>query len=88
MKYIFAVDLDGTLLNDKAQLNEYTVNYIKNLDKEKYKFVITTGRPYLGMIDFYKQLELDTYVICNSGTSVILPNSDFKPINHNINRYF
>lgn len=86
MKYIFAVDLDGTLLNSNAELSEYTINYIKSLDKEKYKFVITTGRPYLGMIDFYKKLELDTYVICNSGTSVILPNSDFKPINHNINK--
>ncbi|MBP5444989.1 MAG: Cof-type HAD-IIB family hydrolase [Acholeplasmatales bacterium] len=86
MKYIFAVDLDGTLLNDKAELNPKTIEYIKNLDKEKYKFVITTGRPYLGMIKFYKQLELDTYVICNSGTSVLLPNSDFKPINHNIEK--
>lgn len=86
MDYIFAVDLDGTLLNDKAELTDETIEYVKSLDKEKYKFVITTGRPYLGMIKFYKQLGLDTYVICNSGTSVLLPNSDFKPINHNIEK--
>ena len=61
MKYIFAVDLDGTLLNDKAELNEKTIEYVKALDKDKYKFVITTGRPYLGMTKFYKQLGLDTY---------------------------
>ncbi|MBP5408344.1 MAG: HAD-IIB family hydrolase [Bacilli bacterium] len=83
MDYIFAVDLDGTLLNDKAELTDETIRYVKNLDKEKYKFVITTGRPYLGMIKFYKQLGLDTFVICNSGTSVLLPNSSFKPIHHN-----
>ena len=86
MDYIFAVDLDGTLLNDKAELEEETIRYVKNLDKDKYKFVITTGRPYLGMIKFYKQLGLDTFVICNSGTSVLLPNSSFKPINHNIEK--
>ena len=86
MKYIFAVDLDGTLLNDKAELSPKTIDYVKKLDKDKYKFVITTGRPYLGMIKFYKQLGLDTYVICNSGTSVLKPESDFKPINHNIEK--
>ncbi|MCR5308419.1 MAG: HAD-IIB family hydrolase, partial [bacterium] len=86
MDYIFAVDLDGTLLDDTAHLTKETIEYVKNLDKEKYKFVITTGRPYLGMIKFYKELGLDTYVICNSGTSVLLPNSDFKPINHNIEK--
>ncbi len=86
MDYIFAVDLDGTLLNDKAELTKETIDYIKRLDKDKYKFVITTGRPYLGMIKFYKELGLDTYVICNSGTSVLKPNSDFKPINHNIEK--
>lgn len=86
MDYIFAVDLDGTLLNDKAELTKETIEYVKNLDKEKYKFVITTGRPYLGMIKFYRQLELDTFVICNSGTSVMKPDSDFKSINHNIEK--
>ena len=86
MKYIFAVDLDGTLLNDKAELTEKTIDFVRHLNKDDYKFVITTGRPYLGMVKFYKQLGLDTYVICNSGTSVLLPNSDFKPINHNIEK--
>lgn len=86
MDYIFAVDLDGTLLNDKAELTKETIEYVKNLDKEKYKFVITTGRPYLGMIKFYNQLGLDSYVICNSGTSIMKPNSNFKPINHNIEK--
>ena len=86
MKYIFAVDLDGTLLNDEAKLTKETIDYVRSLDKEKYKFVITTGRPYLGMISFYNELGLDTYVICNSGTSVMLPNSNFKSINHNIEK--
>jgi len=86
MKYIFAVDLDGTLLNDEAKLTKETIDYVRNLDKDKYKFVITTGRPYLGMIQFYNELGLDTYAICNSGTSVIKPNSDFKSINHNIEK--
>ena len=63
-----------------------TIDYVKNLDKDKYKFVITTGRPYLGMIQFYNELGLDTYAICNSGTSAIKPNSDFKSINHNIEK--
>lgn len=86
MKYIFAVDLDGTLLNDNAELTDETIEYVRALDKDKYKFVITTGRPYLGMIKFYDQLGLDTYVICNSGTSVVKPNSNFKSINHNIEK--
>lgn len=86
MKYLFAIDLDGTLLNDNAELNSKTIEYIKSLDKNDYKVIITTGRPLLGMIDFYEKLGLDTYAICNSGTSIIDLKRGNTLVNHPIDK--
>lgn len=87
MKYLIAVDLDGTLLDDCAHLNEESVDYLKNLNKDEYGIVITTGRPYLSMIDFYKKLNLDSLAICNNGATIIKPNDmSFKQIDHNIDK--
>lgn len=83
MKYVIALDLDGTLLDDNAKLSDKTISYIRSLDKDDYKVVITTGRPFQGMITYYDELGLDTLAICNSGTSVVLPvDSSFKSIEH------
>ena len=81
MKYIIAIDLDGTLLNDNAKLSTTTIDYVKSLDKKKYKVILSTGRPYQAMIQYYNQLGLDTLAICSSGTSIVSPNDPtFKSI--------
>lgn len=75
MKYLIALDLDGTLLNNDSLLTEKTIETIKKL-KDEHMVIIATGRPYLSSIDFYNQLELDTPFINDNGGYISNPSDD------------
>lgn len=66
-KYLIALDLDGTLLQDWETINQETSEYIKMLKKDGHKFVIATGRPFRSSEKFYNILELDTPIINYNG---------------------
>lgn len=63
---ILASDFDGTLLVDK-EINKKDIEGIKRLRKEGHKFIISTGRTFLGMKDVLEKynLEFDYLVLCN-----------------------
>ena len=44
-------------------------------------FIIASGRPYQGCIKFYNQLKLNSYMICDNGGSIHMPN------NHSLDYY-
>ena len=66
-KYLIALDLDGTLLQDWQTLNEETSEYIKELKKDGHQFVIATGRPFRSSEKYYNILELDTPIVNYNG---------------------
>ncbi|MGL4868215.1 MAG: HAD family hydrolase, partial [Cetobacterium sp.] len=41
-----ALDLDGTLLNDKKEISEKNRDVLKQLSKNGVQILIVTGRPY------------------------------------------
>jgi len=41
-------DLDGTLLNENHQINEFTIETVKKVVEKGIKFYIATGRSYFG----------------------------------------
>lgn len=69
-KYLVALDLDGTLLNNKKEISVTTKNYLTKLTEAGHKIVLVTGRPYRGCVNFHKELNLDTPLICNNGNSI------------------
>ena len=79
-KYLIMTDLDNTLLNKKHELSFLTKLYIKKLVKQGHYFIIATGRPFQGCIHFYNQLKLNSYLVCDNGGSIILPNDESKNI--------
>ena len=80
-KFLIALDLDGTLLNNQSQLSNYTISTIKKLKDLGHVLVIATGRPYHACIDFYYQLNLDTPLISDNGGSIRLPDDEnFVPV--------
>lgn len=80
-KFLIALDLDGTLLNNESQLSNYTISTINKLRDLGHVPVIATGRPYHACIDFYYELNLDTPLISDNGGSIRFPHDEsFVPI--------
>lgn len=72
MKYVFTIDMDGTLLNDASKLSNKTIDVIKKY-KDQHHFILASGRSYLGMIDFYQELGLTTPIISLNGALITYP---------------
>lgn len=70
---LVAIDIDGTLLNDKREITENVKNAIQEAKEAGVKIVITTGRPLPGVKDILDQLNLrekGDYVITYNGALV------------------
>ena len=78
-KFLIALDMDGTLLNDKKEICPKTKQYLKHLQDQGHLIVIASGRPIRAIKRYYDELNLWTPVICYNGADVLSPNSlDFK----------
>ena len=51
-------DLDGTLLNDKGEINDIDKAFVKMAVKNGVEFIICTGRSFMSAERFYKELEI------------------------------
>ena len=72
---LIAIDMDGTLLNEKKHIDKAQKEAIHEAVKAGIKIVLCTGRPLYGILPFYEELglsELDSegYVILNNGCSI------------------
>lgn len=79
---IIAIDLDGTLLNDKKEIMLRTKKALIEASKKGVYVVLASGRPIKGMLPLIKELELDkklNYVI-NFNGAAINKTDDFKSI--------
>lgn len=85
---IIAVDLDGTLALGTSYLSDYTISSIKELTKNGYTFVITTGRSYIGTKSIYDMCELTTPLVLYNGAFVYLPQTDTILYEKNMDRDF
>ncbi|QGM80727.1 pyridoxal phosphatase [Otariodibacter oris] len=63
-----AFDLDGTLLTSQSTILESSKIAIKKAIEKGIKVFIVTGRHHTAVRPYYKELELDTPVVCCNGT--------------------
>ena len=70
------VDMDGTLLDDKNQISEYTISVIKEFQKNGGIFVINTGRSYVSSSKILEKAGISCDYICLSGAAIY--NADGK----------
>ncbi|GAB6100339.1 Cof-type HAD-IIB family hydrolase [Halanaerocella petrolearia] len=73
---LVAIDLDGTLLDDRCQISEYTKRVLLNLKEEGVKIILASGRPYQSMLQFAKELDLNTPLIVNNGALIKQPDEN------------
>lgn len=66
---LIAIDMDGTLLNDKKEISTKNKTVLQEAAHAGIKIVLCTGRPKSGIIPYFDQLHLsnEEYVIGNNG---------------------
>ena len=64
-----SIDLDGTLLDDKNNIDDYTINILKKVHSKGIKIIISTGRSLTGIPDILRKLNIIDYYILSNGTS-------------------
>ena len=75
-KYLVGVDLDNTLLTDDKTITDETVQFVRNFVARGNYFVIATGRPFQGALDFYKRLGVNMPLIATNGGAIFFFNDD------------
>ncbi len=63
---LVAVDVDGTLLDSKGRLSEETLREIRRVNSEGILFVVSSGRPGIGVrrFDFIREIDSPS-ILCN-----------------------
>ncbi|WP_394018340.1 Cof-type HAD-IIB family hydrolase [Anaerococcus cruorum] len=69
---LFAIDMDGTLLNSEDKISPSTNEAIKNLNKSGVKTVLTSGRVMSSLIITSKILGIDNPMVANNGALIKL----------------
>lgn len=74
MNNIIAIDLDGTLLDNRLNISDENIKYLELAKKKGFEIIICTGRPYNGMVRFLKQInrsiEIVKYLVLLNGASI------------------
>ena len=73
MYKLIAIDMDGTLLNDKKQISPDNYEAIQKARESGVKVVLASGRPLVGFKRYLEELDLvseDEYVVAFNGAIV------------------
>ncbi|MGC3008500.1 HAD hydrolase family protein, partial [Enterococcus faecium] len=69
-KILFAIDLDGTTLNQVSLIKSKTKETLKKAINAGHQVSIATGRPFRMSHQFYQELELTTPMVNFNGALV------------------
>lgn len=67
---LIALDMDGTLLNEKCEVPEENREAIKEAMEKGIHVVLSTGRSLLTCRDYAQSLELSSYLITVNGSEI------------------
>ncbi len=74
MKYLILCDMDGTILNNNNNLDELTVNTVKELSKN-HVFCLLTSDNFQNTLPHYSKLNLNTFIACKNGGLIFNPHT-------------
>ena len=67
---LVAIDLDGTLLNDKRQIDKETAQIIKTVIQQGVIVTLASGRSFCSVLPYARQLNLKAPLITHCGSYV------------------
>ena len=70
MKRLFVSDLDGTLLNSKAELSDVTTGIINNAIRQGLEFTVSTARTPTTALKILENLDLKLPVMMMNGVLI------------------
>lgn len=79
-KYLISVDLDDTLLTKDKTITQESIAYIQNLVKNGHHFIINTGRPHQGAVQYLKQLGIHEPMIVNNGGAIVYYDDNYEKV--------
>jgi Cof subfamily protein (haloacid dehalogenase superfamily) len=86
-RYLFVLDLDGTVLYDFDSISQSLSHYIQDIQKQGHKVIIATGRPFRSSQFVYQAFGLDTPIINYNGALIHHPlDQSFKPISRRVKK--
>jgi HAD superfamily hydrolase (TIGR01484 family) len=69
-KTLYISDLDGTLLNNNAELSEYTKRSLNNMIKNGYNFSVATARTLASAVKIMADVKLNVPIILMNGVKI------------------
>jgi len=72
---ITAVDIDGTILDSRKEIQTGFKPALEEYESTGGRLVLVTGRPFPAAMLVYDALELDTPLVCENGSYVLLPST-------------
>lgn len=79
-RYLFAFDMDGTLLNKKEKILSKTKRLLRKLSKQGHVIVLASGRPSRALKSYYNELKLTSPMICYNGAYCFSPKDPHFPV--------
>lgn len=64
---IFALDMDGTLLDSKSKLSEDNIKALRDLESTGIRVVLASGRVFKSVLYFASKISTNTCIIANNG---------------------
>ena len=64
-------DMDGTLLNKKAEISPGNLDAIRRLEEQQIEFVIASGRDYQGVYSVLGRYDLRCEAILGNGSEYV-----------------
>ncbi|MBU3178732.1 HAD family hydrolase [Clostridium estertheticum] len=81
---LIATDMDGTLLNDKGNVNEKIFDLINDLNDKDVKFAAASGRFYSQLSKNFKKVNTDMIFIAHNGALIKYNNKGKTLYSNNI----
>lgn len=72
-KQLIAIDMDGTLLNEKSEISPLTFKTLVALQTLGHLIVLTSGRPLRSILRYYRYLNLSAPLIAYNGMLLLNP---------------
>ena len=69
-------DLDGTLLNTKHKISNFTKKVFQELHRQNYLIIIATGRHHLDAMSIIKDLDFPVYLVTSNGARIHSPSKE------------
>lgn len=79
-KYLVCVDLDSTFLKEDKTISQRAKDYVKKFVSKGNYFILNTGRPHQGTIEFLKELDIHQPMIVNNGSAIVEYDNDYKKL--------